>query len=124
MESQEILGWKGLLEVIWLLQLLRGTSRSEQAAMGFAQSSFDSMNIHCTIPLCLSQSDPPTVLAVFTPIWNCPFTADDSNPISLDLAMFPLGKTSSLNGSELLFFIKMNFSNRFQMDTLKDSTIN
>lgn len=35
--------------------------------------------------------------------------ADDSNHISLHLAIFPLGKPSSLNGSDFLFFIKMNF---------------
>lgn len=87
------------------------------------------MNIHCTIPLCLSQSDHSHnagclyIHLELSLLQAVSEAADDNNQISLDLAIFPPSKPSSLNGSDL-FFINMNFFNRFQMDTLKDSTIN
>lgn len=124
MESQKNLGWKGLLEVTWLLQLLK--QKHFQVRTGCSGI--------CTVKFCLCECLPQSdhscsagCLSIhlgLSLLQAVPEAADDSNHISLDLSIFPLGKPSSLNGSDLLFIIKMNFINRFQMDTLKDSTMN
>lgn len=80
----------------------RGTSRS------------DSVNTPCTIPLCASLTT-LTVLCLYIPLGLSLLqavseAADDTNQTLLDSAIFPLGKPSSLNGSDLLFFIKTNFN--------------
>lgn len=68
------------------------------------------MNIHCTIPLCLSQSDHSHnagclyIRLELSLLQAVPEAADDSNQISLDLAIFSSGQTQLLEWLRLVLY--------------------